>query len=247
MLPPPTEREIDDRTLKLIVGVVALSLAGLTRLFAQTAITSISASYYEGGWSQSIFIGFLFAIAAFLLAYNGLSRADMILSKVASAAGLGVALFPCQCDSHTEMVPYVHGVSASVMFLILTYFCYGFFRRARSKGHREAQARATIYALCGIAILLSILALAFDNFSGRTLSARMPRLTFYGEAVGLVAFGISWLTASRVLPVVTRQDERFGRSVIATLPGIELRASKQWPGKKRTAITRRRARRPAAC
>ncbi len=51
MLPAPSAREIDHRTLKLIVGVVALSLAGLTRLFAHTAITSISASYYEGGWS----------------------------------------------------------------------------------------------------------------------------------------------------------------------------------------------------
>ncbi len=209
MLPAPSDREIDHRTLKLIVGVVALSLAGLTSVFARTAITSISASYYEGGWSQSIFIGFLFSIAAFLLAYNGLSRDEMILSKVASVAGLGVALFPCRCDSHTEMIPYVHGASASVMFLILTYFCYGFFRGARSKGYPQAQARATIYALCGIAILLSILALAFDHFSGGTLSATMPRLTFYGEATGLIAFGISWLTASRVLPVVTRRDERF--------------------------------------
>jgi hypothetical protein len=189
MLPAPTAREIDHRTLKLIVGVVALSLAGLTSLFARTAITSISASYYEGGWSQSIFIGFLFAIAAFLLAYNGFSRDEMILSKVASAAGLGVALFPCRCDGHTELAPYVHGVSASVMFLILAYLCYGFFRRARSKGHPQAQARATIYAVCGIAILLSILALAFDHFSGGTLSTTVPRITFYGEAIALVAFG----------------------------------------------------------
>ena len=133
----------------------------------------------------------------------------MILSKVASAAGLGVALFPCRCDGHTELAPYVHGVSASVMFLILAYLCYGFFRRARSKGHPQAQARATIYAVCGIAILLSILALAFDHFSGGTLSTTVPRITFYGEAIALVAFGISWLTASRVLPGVTRPDERF--------------------------------------
>ena len=209
MLATPSAPEIDHRTLKLIVGVVALSLAGLTRLFARTAITSISASYYEGGWSQTIFIGFLFAIASFLLAYNGLSRDEMILSRVASAAGLGVALFPCGCDGHTEIIPYVHGASASVMFLILAYFCHGFFRRARSKGYPQARARATIYALCGIAILLSMIALTVDHFSGGALSATIPRLTFYGEATSLSAFGISWLTASRVLPVVTRSDERF--------------------------------------
>jgi hypothetical protein len=209
MLPPPSRREIDHRTLKLVVGVIALSLATLTRMFARTPLTSISASYYEGGWSQAIFIGFLFAIAAFLLAYNGYSRPEMICSKVAAVAALGVALFPCRCDSHTELAPYVHGAAATVMFLILTYFCYGFFHRAMDKGHSEAKWRAAIYALCGIAILLSILVLAFDHFSGDALSARAPRLTFFGEATALIAFGVSWLTASRVLPVITSHDERF--------------------------------------
>ena len=69
-------------------------------------------------------MGFLFAIAAFLLAYNGLSRTEMFLSKAAAAAALGVALFPCECGGHPALVPYVHGASAAVMFLILAYFCY---------------------------------------------------------------------------------------------------------------------------
>ncbi len=209
MFSAPKRQEIDHHTIKLIVGVIALSLASLTSFFATTAITSISASYYEGGWSQSIFIGFLFAIAASLLAYNGLSRPEMLLSKVAAAAALGVALFPCRCDTHIELVPYVHGISAATMFLILAYFCYTFYRRARDKGHPQAKTRAAIYALCGVAIFLAILVLAIDNLFGGSLSARIPRLTFYGEATGLVAFGISWLTASRVLPIITRQDERF--------------------------------------
>ena len=205
----PKQQEIDHRTLKLIVGIVALSLAGLTSAFATTAITSISASYYEGGWSQSIFVGFLFAIAAFLLAYNGLSRPEMILSKVASAAALGVALFPCECGSHPALVPYIHGASAAVMFLILAYFCYAFYKRAREKGYPQANVRAAIYAGCGAAILLSIVALAVDHFSHGALSQSIPRFEFYGEATGLVAFGISWLTASRTLPLITREDERF--------------------------------------
>src|SRR5205809_7309690 len=121
-------QEIDHRTIKLIVGIVSLSLAGLTSAFATTAITSISASYYEGGPSQTIFIGFLFAIAAFLLAYNGFSRTDMVMSKLAAVAALGVALFPCDCGNHIEAVPYVHYISATTMFLILVYFCYSFYR-----------------------------------------------------------------------------------------------------------------------
>jgi hypothetical protein len=209
MLPAPERQEIDHRTIKLIVGIVALSLASLTSLFARTAITSISASYYEGGWSQSIFIGFLFAISALLLAYNGLSTTEMVVSKVAAIAGLGVALFPCGCEMRSVSVPYVHYACAGVMFLILAFFCYTFFQRARAKRHVQATARATIYAVCGVAIVLSIAGLAIDGLTHGSLSATLPRFTFYGEAAGLVAFGISWLTASRVLPVLTREDERF--------------------------------------
>jgi len=208
-LTPPNHEEIDHHTIKLIVGIIALSLANLTSFFASTPITSISASYYETGWSQSIFVGFLFAIAAFLLAYNGLSFWEMALSKVAAIAALGVALFPCQCDNRDEIIPYVHAASAAVMFLILTYFCYLFFKRAKAKGYAQAKARAGIYAICGVTILASVLVLAFDGFSGGILSEKIPRLTFYGERAGLMAFGISWLTAARVLPILTRQDERF--------------------------------------
>jgi small-conductance mechanosensitive channel len=181
----------------------------LTNYFANSLLISISASYFEGDWSRSIFVGFLFAIAAFLLAYNGLSSVEMGLSKVASLAALGVALFPCDCYNHVEIVPHIHAVCTAAMFLILAYFCYAFLQRALRKKHGQATARAIIYGLCGIAIIFSILALVFDHFSGGRLSARIARLTYYGELTGLLAFGISWLTASRVLPVITRPDERF--------------------------------------
>lgn len=62
-----TRPEIDSRTIKLIIGVIALSLAPLTRALSPTPIDSISASYDAGGWAQSIFIGFLFAIAVLAL------------------------------------------------------------------------------------------------------------------------------------------------------------------------------------
>jgi hypothetical protein len=209
MLPKPKKEETDHRTLKLLVGVIALTLGNLTSLFAESKITSISASYCEGGWSQSILVGFLFAIAAFLLAYNGLSKSEMVISKFAAVAALGVALFPTSCKGQPQIIPYVHFGSAAVMFLILAYFCYVFYKRARAKGYPEAKWRAFIYVLCGIVIIASILIMVFDRVAGGVISSRIPRLVFYGERAGLVAFGISWLTASKVLPVITRSDERF--------------------------------------
>lgn len=209
IVPTHGRPEIDHRTLRLLVGLIALSLANLTAWFAQVPLESISASYHEGGWAQAVFIGFLYAIAAFLLAYNGLSRTEMVLSKIAAVAALGVAMFPCRCEVHDEIVPHVHGVSAAVMFAILAWFCWTFHARALEKGHREARMRATVYAVCGVVIIAAIAVLGLDGLLGGRIGESVPRLTFYGERAGLMAFGISWLMASRTLPMITRSDERF--------------------------------------
>jgi hypothetical protein len=201
-------KEIDDHVLKLTVGLIALSLANLTAWLSPDAIGSISASYYEGGWARDFFIGFLFAISSFLFAYNGDSAAEMILSKIAAVAGLGVALFPCRCGQPPDIVTYVHYTSAAIMFGVLACLCVIFSRRARAKRHREAIWRSYIYAVCAITIVLVIAVLGIDNFTGGYLGAKMPRLTFYGERAGLMAFGISWLVASRALPFITRPTER---------------------------------------
>ena len=205
----PERGEIDEHTSKLIVGLIAISLATLTNFFSETPLQSISDSYHEGGWSRDIFVGFLFAISAFLLAHNGKSTLQMVLSKMAAFAAMGVAMFPCNCGSNAEILPYVHGTSAAVMFVILAYFCYIFFRRARDKGHPQAMIRAYIYAICGITIATSILIIAMDNVSGGIISSKISRLAFYGEKAGLVAFGIAWLSASRILPLLTRKEERL--------------------------------------
>ncbi len=208
----PNRVEIDHHTIKLIVGVIAISLATLTSFFSETPLQSISASYHEDGWSRNIFVGFLFTISAFLLAYNGRSTPEMVLSKVAAFAAVGVAMFPCKCGSHPEIIPCVHGTSAAVMFMILAIFCYMFFQRAYAKGHAQAKVRAYIYAFCGIIIFTSIAIIAMDNFLDGIISSRISRLTFIGEAASLVSFGIAWLTASRILPIITSNDERLSLS-----------------------------------
>ncbi|HMV33246.1 MAG TPA: hypothetical protein PKA50_14110, partial [Gemmatimonadales bacterium] len=95
MIRLPRRPEIDEHTLKLMVGIVALSLANLTSWFSGKHLESISASYYETGLAQTTFIGFLFAAASFFLAYNGQSRREMVASKV--AAGV-----PVPREDHAE-------------------------------------------------------------------------------------------------------------------------------------------------
>lgn len=201
--------EIDQHTMKLVAGMIAVALGPLTYFFAGGSLTSISASYWAGGTAQIIFLGFLFATASFFVAYNGESTREMIASKAAAVSALGVALFPCACDCREVAVPKVHGIAAAVMFLILTYSCYVFYRKARSKHTTRANVRAAIYAVCGLTMAASIVALAVDNLSKAPCPSTDSQLVFYGESAALLAFGISWLTASRMLPVVTDKNDRI--------------------------------------
>lgn len=208
----PERSEINNHTIRLIIGLIALSLAGLTSFFSETEIQSISASYYEGDWARNIFVGFLFALAAFLIAYNGSSIVQMILSKVAALCAVGVAMFPCACGGYPEIIKGVHGASAAVMFLVLAFFCCVFFQRANAKDTYQAKARACIYAVCFVVIVLSIAMIALDHLLHGAIAMKINRLAFYGEAAGLISFGIAWLTASRALPLITSSAERVSLS-----------------------------------
>jgi len=209
MSSPSFQSEIDQHTIKLIVGVIAISLACLTALFSQNPLDSISAAYHESGKSRDILVGFLFAIAAFLLAYNGMSKRELVLSKLTAISAMGVALFPCRCGSHPEIVPGLHAISAVAMFVILVFFCWAFFERARTKKYPQARIRAIVYVVCGGVIVVSIATIAADFLLDEAIRRKIPRLTFYGEAAALIAFGVAWLTASRVIPFITHQKERL--------------------------------------
>jgi len=201
--------EIDHHTIKLIVGIIAITLASLTSALSGHDIPSVSASYHEGGLARDIFVGFLFAIGAFLFAYNGEWRIEFYLSRIAAISALAIAIFPCKCGGHPEYIANVHGSAAALMFGTLSVFCWVFFARARKKTYAQAKWRAVIYAVCGLAITAAVVLLAVDHFLDDVFTNLNPRFTYYGEFTGLVAFGIAWLIASRVLPIISNPDERF--------------------------------------
>lgn len=208
----PKHAEINQHTMKLIVGLIAIGIASSTSFVSTLPepLTSISESYFAGDWSRNIFVGFLFSISAFLLSYNGQTGMQKVLSRIAAFAGVGVAMFPCKCRRDLEIISNVHYVSAAVMFVVLAYFCIEFYRHAKAKGHPQAKVRALIYLICFWAMVGSMVLMLVNGIWGPDLgwNERAPRLVFYGEATALLAFGFCWLVASRVLPVLTRPDER---------------------------------------
>ena len=207
-----SQYQINHHVQRFIVGFIAISLAIFTNVTSQTSLDSISQSYHAGDWPRNIFVGFLFAIAAFLFSYRGDPniRFQKWISKLAALSAIGIAVFPCGCGySEAKFISTIHYASAAVMFFILGYFCWDFMRAAKRKDTKNAAFRALIYKMCFAAIVLSIAVLALDWLLSGIISSCFEALVFWGEAVALVAFGIAWLTASRTLPILTDLSERI--------------------------------------
>ena len=204
-LPP----EINQYTIKFLIGFVALSLPVVELVLSYGCITSISESYWYpySHWTRNLFVGSLFGIAALLAGYNGTSPMQLLFGKVAAVAAVLISIFPCECGDKThEIVKGVHGASAGILFAVLAWFCWDFIERAKTKLHDDrrtaAQRRIVIYIACGVGMLVAI-ALFVIHFLTKD-----ERLVFWGETVGLVSFGISWLTASHKLPGITAPSEK---------------------------------------
>lgn len=233
-------KEINYKILRLIVGTIAISIAIVTTILfcvysGKIMIpTSISVTYHLG--ARDFFVGSLFAVGSFLIAYNGFSKTEKVLAKFAGIFAILVALFPttvnlnwiesaqipfdtqfCKiydegniCNTTSlEETPYIHGVSAMLLIIILFYYCLGFANRANTKlkkrpGMTRFRIRKWIYMLCASAMVLStgflLLSKWLDNSPDNTA-------VFWVEFICLWAFGISWLVASKRLPLISYKEK----------------------------------------
>lgn len=199
---------ISTHTIRLVIGLIAITLPFLTSWLAgNPPLTSISASYYvtSSDWPRNIFVGFLISIAALFLAYNGTNKTEFYLSKIGSVASFLIATFPSGGNTST-----VHGIASVIMFSILAILCYQFNKSALAVYKRnpekylQAKSRARIYKTCGIVIVIAMILVAI-NFPP------IARLVFYCESAGLLAFGVAWLVASKIIPVnaLSHPEERI--------------------------------------
>ena len=204
-LPP----EINQYTIKSLIGFVALALPLVELVLSDGDITSISQSYWypDSPWTRNVFVGALISIAALLAGYTGTSRQQLWFGKVAACMAVLIAFFPCGCgDAAHEIIIGVHGASAGILFAVLAWFCWDFIRRAKTKlgdsRRVAASRRIVIYRACGVGMLVAVALFAAHFFM------KNERLVFWGETFGLLSFGVSWLTASHKLPGVTAPSER---------------------------------------
>jgi hypothetical protein len=169
---------------------------------------SISANYYTH--MGNYFVGSLFALGVFFLSYNHRPlpeyQLDNVLSNVAGAMAIGVALFPTSSDgvkAHggDAVVAVVHLAFAGTLFVLLAVFSLFLFTKSdeTQRMTRAKRNRNRVYTTCGIVI---VVALALIVVAEIAKPSRSWHTLFWLESVAVVAFGVSWLVKGEFLGVL---------------------------------------------
>ena len=169
---------------------------------------SISAYYYTH--MGNVFVGALCALAVFFLSYNYRPirsfETDNVLSRFASLAAVGVAVFPTAddavfADSGEKLVSTLHLVCAGALFGLLGVFAMFRFTMTGKAAEitPEKRRRNRLYRVCGTLIFTSMALVLVSNVikpppSWHTL--------FWLETVCVVAFGVSWLVKGGFLGIL---------------------------------------------
>ena len=199
----------DYRALRLLVGIIAFAIPICVTIISSDPLSSISSSYFTK--ARDVFVGMLFIVSAFLWAYNGHSKTQSYTSKIASISAVLVAVFPTVCDKcETSTTSIIHYVSAIILFSMLTYFCLGPFRNnTKGKGGKKGR-RSTIYLICGLVMVGSMVGLGICEFALSDDLMVTLRITYWAETVALFSFGCAWMVAGKYFkPLVDKEEELY--------------------------------------
>ena len=202
-----TSRKVFDyRTLRALMGAIAFTFPFIVSLVSTEKLSSISASYHTE--ARDIFVGLLFVVSAFLMAYNGHTRTQAWASKLASLAAALAALFPTSCNQcSADFKSIIHYLAAAVLFGILAYFCLGPFRENTKGQEGKKGRRAKIYFTCGWVIILCMLTIGITKLTLANETINALQIVYWAEAFALAAFGIAWIVAGKFIPpLVDDQD-----------------------------------------
>ncbi|MCL6261535.1 hypothetical protein M3O96_20715 [Aquiflexum sp. TKW24L] len=203
--------------LRKSIGFLAIFFPLILIIYAwsfgncRTIQAAVSDYYYTA--SGDIFIGVIFAISFFLIAYKGYDRMDQWLTNTAGICSVLISLLPtgqnedvhCTMRFVTEFEwrTTAHNLLAILFFLILAYMSY--FQFTKSAGIMTAQKidRNKVYRICSIIMVAALLLIPV--FSALPI---FPKVIFWMEWVALAAFGFSWLTKGGFILVDKMGDKK---------------------------------------
>lgn len=215
----PTPVEMARCYLRLHVAVGALGvllpvILVVLGLLEEATIQPSLSDYYHT-LEHDIYVGTLFAIGLFLVAYQGYPRSrgellsDTWITTLAGIGALGVALFPNEvpnaCGSTplraatlgTFRVAVLHYGSGLVFLLSLAYISLvPFARSAHPSRRRIYRTTGWIIAVMTVAVFVT----SWFKIIGPAPLQRIViryRLVLWSECIATWAFGVSWLVKGR--------------------------------------------------
>lgn len=194
-------------TLRRAVGWIGILLPlvlvlGDSLLFGAGSVKgSISLYYYSG--MRDVFVGGVCAIALFMFFYRGYDKWDRWITNAVGFFAVFVAFFPTTENEPLDFAGKVHFFSASCFFVLLSAISLFLFTKG-SQSSRMKVARNRIYIICGIVMLVCLVAIAV-YFQLHNFRYSGSGFVFWTETIALIAFGISWLTkGGTILPDESR-------------------------------------------
>ncbi len=194
--------------LRKAVGAIALGLPFAVAIpwwfLGHRLETSISYYYYTV--MRNLFEGSLCAVAVFQLFCRGYDWKDEVAGILSGIFALGVAFCPTTPEqSATPLQRHVgilHYTFAALLFSTLAIFCLVLFRMS-AEGHTVTPRKVLrnwVYTACGIAIIVSIIAIPVLLYCfHREYLFDGVGTTFFFETTSLVAFGVAWLIKGETL------------------------------------------------
>ncbi len=187
------------KTIGFLGFLFPLILLVTTCLFGEERVFLVSISDYYFTRAGDIFVGIIFAISFFLIAYKGYDAKDQWLTNTAGFFSILAAVLPTSPpvdlydrigilpESDARVI--AHYVCAAIFFFLLAYISYFQFTKSKGIGTKEKEERNSVYRTCAIVMVASVLLIpVFVRIPG------LPNATFWLEWIALAAFGFSWLT-----------------------------------------------------
>jgi hypothetical protein len=214
MKSPNEELVVSYLTLRQMIGWIGLLMPIAVRLGALVfegihSTNSISAYYYTG--MRDVFVSTLVLVGALLTCYRTPSKSDNLVAIIAGLAAIGIGLFPMDpiyapeillnhpamatgaCYVNRGILKY-HFIFVTIFFALSFYLVYFRFRAFTSANPTTQKvARNKIYRLCGVAMLVSFVAIGLFDLSHKDASI------FWPETVAVVAFATAWLVKGRLV------------------------------------------------
>jgi uncharacterized protein YacL len=146
------------------------------------------------------------------MTYKGYEVIDDIVSTITGIFGLGITIFPCLLAKEVntpigffqlnpKLSDILH-IACSVFFFVLlavnSLFLFTLTDKKKEMSNNKKK-RNIVYKVCGILILISLIAMIIIVLTVNKQIVEEKRIVFVFETIMVVSFGVSWLVKGETI------------------------------------------------